>query len=252
MTWSTGFWLAGGFLKLQKAHWSACQPLGQPWDETDKIIVSNEIQIATSVWTTTRSALLSLLCQFWRGCSILILNFQTDCGSRSLIQTRACIPASVELWYRLKFLERSWHHQPRWTLLSWQPQLSSFYGLVFTQEGSHYVLLDICISLGQVSKVREMNHNNMNTQQHANWTCWSTFWSTALTYALKDSRQFAVVFHCSQWRLHCLTNLTSLFKACYCTFALSTSKYSLPKKKQKKNSNALSAFSFSDFRESLY
>lgn len=45
MTWSTGLWLAAGFLKLQRAHWSACQPLGQQWDETDKIIVSNETQI---------------------------------------------------------------------------------------------------------------------------------------------------------------------------------------------------------------
>lgn len=65
MTWSTGLWLAAGFLKLQRAHWSACQPLGQRWDETDKIIVSNEIQISTSVWTWTSWALFSLFLLFF-------------------------------------------------------------------------------------------------------------------------------------------------------------------------------------------
>lgn len=60
MTWSTGLWLAAGFLKLQRAHWSACQPLGQQWDETDKIIVSNETQIHRPVWTWTIRALFSL------------------------------------------------------------------------------------------------------------------------------------------------------------------------------------------------
>lgn len=60
MTWSTGLWLAAGFLKLQRAHWSACQPLGQQWDETDKIIVSNETQIHRPVWTRTIWALFSL------------------------------------------------------------------------------------------------------------------------------------------------------------------------------------------------
>lgn len=62
MTWSTGLWLAAGFLKLQRAHWSACQPLGQHWDETDKIIVSNETQISLPVWTQTIRALFGLFC----------------------------------------------------------------------------------------------------------------------------------------------------------------------------------------------
>lgn len=79
MTRSTGLWLDAGFLKLQRAHCSACQPLGQHRDETDKMIVSNEIQISTSVWTRTSWSFLLYSPFFSRGCSILILNLKGDC-----------------------------------------------------------------------------------------------------------------------------------------------------------------------------
>lgn len=78
MTWSTGLWLAAGFLKLQRAHCSACQPLGQHWDETDKIIVSNEIQISGSTRTLLGPFLPFFFYSFEGGRSILILNLKRE------------------------------------------------------------------------------------------------------------------------------------------------------------------------------
>ena len=119
MTWSTGLWLAAGFLKLQRAHWSACQPFGQRWDETDKIIVSNEIQISASVWTWTSWALFSLFLLFFfffeGGVPYWSWIWRENVEVAPLIQTRARVPAPVELWYRLKFCKRTRHR------LSWQP-----------------------------------------------------------------------------------------------------------------------------------
>ncbi len=157
MTWSTGLWLAAGFLKLQRAHWSACQPLGQHWDETDKIIVSNEIQISRSVWMRSSWVLFSLFSFFfffWKGCSILILNLKRDCGSRSLIQTRARAPALVELWYRLKFCKRSQHRQPAGPRCHDNPNYLPLRPSFYTGR-EPLCSLGICISLGQVLKVEE-------------------------------------------------------------------------------------------------
>lgn len=116
MTWSTGLRLAAGFLKLQRAHWSACQPLGQHWDETDKIIVSNEIQISWSVWTRTSWALFSLF-------SVFHIDFEfeeRDCGSQALIQTRAHVPARGAL-IPFEVLQANPAPSACWTQLSWQP-----------------------------------------------------------------------------------------------------------------------------------
>lgn len=167
MTLSTGPRLAAGFLKLRRAHWSACQPWGQNWDETDKIIVFNETQISRSVWIRASWALFSFFFFCLVFVSILILNLKRDCGSQSIIQTRAQAPALVELWYRLKFCKRARHRQPagprRHDYPNYLPLRPSFY----TGRGP-LCSLCICISLGQMLKVREwtkITHNLNATEK---------------------------------------------------------------------------------------
>lgn len=162
MTWSTGLWLAAGFLKLQRAHWSACQPLGQQWDETDKIIVSNEIQISRSVWTGTCWALFSLSSFFFffeGGAPYWSWIWRETVEVGSLIQTRAGAPALVELWYCLKFCKRTRHRQPAGPCCHDNPNYLPLQPSFYTGR-EPLCSLGICISLGQVLKVREMNQNN--------------------------------------------------------------------------------------------
>lgn len=119
MTWSTGLWLAAGFLKLQRAHWSACQPLGQRWDETDKMIVSNEIQISRSVWTRTRWALFSFF--FWRGVFHIDLEFEGRLWKSLPNSNQSSCTSPGGALIPFEVLQANTAPSACWTLLSWQP-----------------------------------------------------------------------------------------------------------------------------------
>lgn len=120
MTWSTGLWLAAGFHKLQRAHWFACQPLGQHWDETDKIIVSNEIQISRSFWTRSSWALFSLPSFFFlKGVFHIDLEFEERLWKSFPNSNQSLYTSPGGALIQFEVLQAKM--AACWTRLSWQP-----------------------------------------------------------------------------------------------------------------------------------
>lgn len=169
MTWSTGLWLAVGFPKLHRAQWSACQPLGQHWDETDKIIVSNETQISVYVWTRTNRPPHPLeytpsKAGLGRGVFHIDLEFEERC-CKSVGNSNQSPCTSL------------WSFDTVWSSASEHGSISLpdpvvmttliifLYGPVFYTGKEPLCSLGICISLGQVLKVREMNQNKSTREQ---------------------------------------------------------------------------------------
>lgn len=83
-----------------------------------------------------------------------------------LIQTRAGAPAPVELWYRLKFCKWTRHSRPAGPGCHDNPNYLPLQPSFYTGR-EPLCSLGICISLGQVLKVREWTKitHNMNTTE---------------------------------------------------------------------------------------
>lgn len=70
----------------------------------------------------------------------------------------------AELWYRLKFCKRTLLHQPAGLCCHDNPNYLSLRASFYTGR-EPLCSLGICISLGQVLKVREMNQNKNTTEK---------------------------------------------------------------------------------------
>lgn len=114
--------------------------------------------------------------------SILILNLKSGCESLSLIQTRACVPTLVELWYCLKFCKQTQHCRPAGPCCHDNPNYLPLRTSFDTGRGS-LCSLGICISLGQVLRVRKIKKNEMtrgmNTTTNANSCMCEKRWHTS-------------------------------------------------------------------------
>lgn len=213
MTWSTGLWLAVGFPKLHRAQWSACQPLGQHWDETDKIIVSNETQISVYVWTRTNWTVSSPFSDiFWKAADggegvvfHIDLEFEERCykavGNSN--QSPCTSPWSFDtVWSSAS--EHGSISLPDPVVMT--TLIIFLYGPGFYTGREPLCSLGICISLGQVLKVSEMHQNKSTREQSSAMGKKVTHWDTS-----NPNRFFFFFFSFLLWKHFLNYSLKHLF-----------------------------------------